>query len=1085
MNATALGSNMPTTSTLFQRFWWKEYRMLRGFWLAVAALGLLAQLAVPLFTFNREFVPGHVFVIAWAAAALYAVGCAVTLFSAEREENTHNFLMHLPNHWGAMFAGKVALAIVSAVLLASALSITGWLTAGAWPSRAIANETLGVAGVAIIEATVWGLFFSLWMNQPLLAAIVSMAAASFGAQLAVAVSSPASQAFVTAAYAQAVPLRLLLCGVVFLVDVKLASRWLQPAGHASSLSFGERFSRLASTRAKKYNAVASIASQPIAARPRRRRQLVRLLWQTWRESWKTMLAAVPIALLLMVSVSMAGWILASGQLSNVLTALFLPAIFGALVFRADQRDGHRQFLITHAGRARYVWLARHAVWLTSLICLGLLVQLAGTLLTAYGVGEQLEYALKYQFYPTGYLQSAWSSAWQLQVVASTYWTVSTLGWTSMLAAYGLGQLCSMALRREVLAGFLALLLSTLLTVWMILVGVWQLSGWWFVLPIFAGSMFATWLRAPNWMLGRRPLRGWLTPVAALAATIACVAFTLPYARQAQLPDRAPLLLHGFLREPLDKSLARTRDEKAEATRNSANFEQIYTTLISREEAGKDVQIDGKHYEEYDLETPILGENTAYGGRSSMEFGAHTTTSPLSEEQELLLERFRIAQNHAYALANQAAVDQLRNLSQSDKVEIPKQATDVGRRHWNIFTELVELLLHDASRLQHDADLDAALQNHLAAMRILGQLLDGYDATAARDLIGWHEWLRSGDQKMLRWAEHPEQTSERIVVAIQALQEIFEVYPEPRKVVLGDYHTVRDIVLDKQPPTSLQGEHASRVNYLPYLQNMLPWERERAVQSLRLLTTSNLNYVDAVRFVVRGGQLWNHQGMHKQYPLSSLLDHDWDHQMSSRFEPLCEGSWERFVQMQQLLSRCKTSFLVAEELRHRGDLANYLIKWIDSQIHQRALLTQLALIAYRRDHEEYPETLESLTPTYLRGLPLDPYTQKPFEYRKNGLDLPLYMHLGRTMTVSDLREQPSIAAGTPLLWSVGVNEFTLIQEQVTWDHFDSEHSSEWKSSAKASGTLEYQMFSPKNPHARYHPNLVFTLPTESRGDNKSN
>ena len=71
-----------------------------------------------------------------------------------------------------------------------------------------------------------------------------------------------------------------------------------------------------------------------------------------------------------------------------------------------------------------------------------------------------------------------------------------------------------------------------------------------------------------------------------------------------------------------------------------------------------------------------------------------------------------------------------------------------------------------------------------------------------------------------------------------------------------------------------------------------------------------------------------------------------------------------------------------------------------------MLLQLALLAYRLDHEEYPESLAKLSPDYLAEVPLDPYSQEPFVYRSEGLDLPLSCENYRTFS-----------ANTPLLWSV--------------------------------------------------------------------
>jgi hypothetical protein len=46
-------------------------------------------------------------------------------------------------------------------------------------------------------------------------------------------------------------------------------------------------------------------------------------------------------------------------------------------------------------------------------------------------------------------------------------------------------------------------------------------------------------------------------------------------------------------------------------------------------------------------------------------------------------------------------------------------------------------------------------------------------------------------------------------------------------------------------------------------------------------------------------------------------------------------------------------------------------------------TAIALREFRLEHGAYPAALGELVPTYLKALPLDPYTDKPAEYRRDG------------------------------------------------------------------------------------------------------
>ena len=83
------------TSAIFGRLLWKEYRALRAFWLAMAALAVLLQLVLLVSPNVNEMVP-WIFACALAAPALYALACGATMFAAEHEDSTFEFLRGLP-----------------------------------------------------------------------------------------------------------------------------------------------------------------------------------------------------------------------------------------------------------------------------------------------------------------------------------------------------------------------------------------------------------------------------------------------------------------------------------------------------------------------------------------------------------------------------------------------------------------------------------------------------------------------------------------------------------------------------------------------------------------------------------------------------------------------------------------------------------------------------------------------------------------------------------------------------------------------------------------------------------------------------
>jgi hypothetical protein len=84
---------------------------------------------------------------------------------------------------------------------------------------------------------------------------------------------------------------------------------------------------------------------------------------------------------------------------------------------------------------------------------------------------------------------------------------------------------------------------------------------------------------------------------------------------------------------------------------------------------------------------------------------------------------------------------------------------------------------------------------------------------------------------------------------------------------------------------------------------------------------------------------------------------------------------------------------------------------------RGLKLQVALIAYRLDHGDYPSRLEDLVPEYLDQLPDDPYGEGTFRYEAAGFD----GVLGYGYDPDPNRSSPlqSIPAHEPVLWSPGL------------------------------------------------------------------
>jgi hypothetical protein len=959
---------------LVWRFAWKEYRMLRGFWIACAVIAILLQ-SLPKLLFSLYHNLGNPIeyvTIAWSAAALYTVGATIMMFAAETEDRTRDYLRLLPGNWIPIFATKVAMALASAVLLAGFLTLTGWLFRGAIPSQQDTLFVLKVAGVGVLEFLAWGLLFSLWWKHPLMAAVAAIAAASFGAQGAILATSNANNSWTTEAYVRAVPVRLAICLVVFAVDVWLGRRWLYPVGNAKTASGRD---------ANSTSGLLVANSARVTERPRRR-MFGRLLWQTWREAWKPILVAVPLAFAL--PVAMVGVLEQFAHLREFsFMYLILPALLGALAFRADWQKDHRLFLATHATRPRYVWLARQVVWWGVVVVLGMVATLIATyLFQALNGNELLRTVRGYERYGNFFSLSSIASAMERgrKLLGNGILTA----WCAVFSAYAVGQLCSMLLKQTVLAGFAAILLSVVLAAWSVLMFVWQMNPFGFVLPIGLGTLLATWLRVPSWILGQNQWKHWVGTAMVVALPLVLAVAYVPSTRMAQI-ENIELPAYHYLREPLEVSIQEFKERQKRLQESLLKLEQLG---IAEEPWIEDIVLDGKKLVDYELNERAL---EFYGpGRYVGYYDEHVNELDPAEVE--ILDRFQAEATRQGLEANRAKIPELLAIVYSPDFQPIYGVRYLLEDRYNterLLGEFTSLLVNDAKMLRATGDLDEAWQSLRAIPLIDPQFL-------------YSERRFNFYKEVIAWAEHPDQTSERLKQAIVDLQQVFTRLPSPRDIILNNRNCVREVILGERAP------RYANFNRFYFFLNQLPGEQARALRALDLLTTQALNQIDAVTVLVDQDQ---QLGIVPAENVSELLRL---FELGNTSEVYDGHSKERSQELRQAFS---TSFLAESEFDY-VDPAWIASNWVAEETRRRGLLVQLALIAYKLDHGEYPKTLAELTPGWLAEPIDDPFSGYPFVYRPEGLPHKLLSLQGD--------EVAFIAPDTPLIWSVGYDNMQLME-----------------------------------------------------------
>ncbi len=255
---------------------WKEYRLLRSLWLTFFALAMLLQITALLsvsrsYASSQEFVTFLFAMTVWLPA-FYALGCGATMFAAEKDDGTYEWLRVLPIDGLRVFAGKLLFAVPStALLFVAVVLITRSFGRGVLPLDETMRQLWGAWGVAALEALAWGALISLISRRPLLSAVIAAAVGSSVTHMIVAMY--VDKFWRLESYTVALPARLVIVAVVFAVDLMLARGWLA----------NPRPARVAPQRQRNWTRNRAGERTTAALGPRWRR-ILRLCWQDWRQS---------------------------------------------------------------------------------------------------------------------------------------------------------------------------------------------------------------------------------------------------------------------------------------------------------------------------------------------------------------------------------------------------------------------------------------------------------------------------------------------------------------------------------------------------------------------------------------------------------------------------------------------------------------------------------------------------------------------------------------------------------------------------------------------------------------------------------
>jgi len=696
---------------------WKEYRSVRAFWISTVILTAVLQALLLLGSWNAIDLTKLVFILALGFPALFAVGSAGVAFAGEQEEGTFDFLRAAPIRAGQLLVSKlvvVSLATVAMYVVLFGLALL--IASGQMPSTGTLYEMMDLWLVAALEALAWGTLFSLLLDRPLFAVILAIAAGSTIVNVMAWIVAPApNHTLALGDYSRVLPGRLLVAMAVFAADVYLGLRWLQGGQRRKLKRTGSPVSDAAGISAP-VEASPSLAAEWQRS-PDRLPMLTRLFWQQSRQSkWLMLLMMVlDIGISSVVCYSNTGKELVGAHPwgnFNYQNAVLVPlavfaALMGSFVFLGDQERRNFRFFVEHNVPPRYVWFTRQLPWmLTALVST---VVVCGVWLRAESNVGQL-----WRMVLMAFSQHRYESYNNVLYLPPLPYALSIA-----TVSFAAGQWVSMFVRSGVLSGFFGLLLCGVLCYWDFLMNTLHVPWWWSVVPIPLLLLWATWLRAPDWISENITWRARLRAGAVVLVPALALCIALPIYRVQSIPVVQP----GFNPTEYLAGITPEALETAELYRRAG---REYVPKRSTEDADN------------------------------------------STEGELKYDRKVTYADRAWLDANQSCLKFLLEASRRPTCAMTNPETMQYSGHFSGDFNFVPLLIESARQLEADGKLDEALERYAAALRMVSHWT-AFEPTYTYQMI-WGE--RGAAQIMYElpfWAVQPGQTPERIGNAIEMLK----------------------------------------------------------------------------------------------------------------------------------------------------------------------------------------------------------------------------------------------------------------------------------------------------------------------------
>ncbi|MDA1049107.1 MAG: hypothetical protein O3C40_01325 [Planctomycetota bacterium] len=280
-------------------------------------------------------------------------------------------------------------------------------------------------------------------------------------------------------------------------------------------------------------------------------------------------------------------------------------------------------------------------------------------------------------------------------------------------------------------------------------------------------------------------------------------------------------------------------------------------------------------------------------------------------------------------------------------------------------QLTRGVLAEAKARAEEGDLQGAAELHDGLLRLTSHFYQQHSEEAYR-LLGL-----AVEQQLYpvlpAWADHRSVNLELLQEALERLRTWSAANPVDWEASVTEHrhNAQRLIALEDRAMRSQDEMDATQRNAFKTLGSLLPWERWRMSRLLDVYTEAELQGIREIR--ARGPRI----------PPKSQSILPWDVQLTlsnGRRNLIRSTDVETWLMTSPWLDVVTAQFAVQ------------LVAWEqENQVQRNAVQLQLALIAWRKQNGELPDSLHQLLGDTFETLPLDPYSKDQFVYFPNGVD----------------------------------------------------------------------------------------------------